>query len=78
MPPLKEGPVFDGRCGRHDVTGERTVARISTRSLAVRLPRNFSQDNDFAGIDVGRNHALRPTVTRLPDRLMEPSTRPSM
>src|SRR6185312_8725774 len=50
----------------------------STRSLAVRLPRSFPRTTISLALMLAATTPLRPTVTRLPARLMEPSTRPSM
>jgi hypothetical protein len=52
--------------------------RISTRSLAVRLPRTLPRTTISRALMLAATTPLRPMVTRLPARLMEPSTRPSM
>src|ERR1019366_3897084 len=52
--------------------------RMSTRSLAVMLPRTFPSTTISRAEMLAATTPLRPTVTRLPGRLMEPSTRPSM
>src|SRR5215831_21237628 len=52
--------------------------RISTRSLAVRLPRTLPSTTISRALILAATTPLRPTVTRLPERLIDPSTRPSM
>src|SRR5271165_6312918 len=52
--------------------------RMSTRSLAVMLPRTLPSTTISRAEMLAATTPLRPTVTRLPGRLMEPSTRPSI
>src|SRR5215470_16566562 len=52
--------------------------RMSTRSLAVTLPLTLPRTTTSLALMLAWTWPLRPTVTRLPGRLMAPSTRPSM
>src|SRR5215510_6013790 len=52
--------------------------RMSTRSLAVRLPFTLPRTTTSRALMLAWTCPLRPTVTRFPGRLMVPSTRPSM
>src|SRR5579859_8174502 len=52
--------------------------RISTRSLAVRLPRTLPSTTISRALILAATTPLRPMVTRLPERLIDPSTRPSI
>src|SRR5258708_4565128 len=51
---------------------------ISTRSLAVTLPLTLPSTTTSLALTLAWTWPLRPTVTRLPGKLMAPSTRPSM
>src|SRR5579871_5649768 len=51
---------------------------MSTRSLAVRLPFTLPRTTTSRALMLAWTWPFRPTVTRLPGRLMAPSTRPSM
>src|SRR5579859_2541178 len=52
--------------------------RMSTRSLAVTLPFTLPRTTTSLALMLAWTWPLRPTVTRLPGRLTEPSTRPSI
>src|ERR1044071_3267831 len=52
--------------------------RMSTRSLAVTLPFTLPRTTTSLALMFAWTWPLRPTVTRLPGRLTEPSMRPSM
>jgi hypothetical protein len=52
--------------------------RMSTRSLAFTLPRTLPSTTTSRAMMLADTCPLRPTVTRLPGRLMVPSTLPSM
>ena len=51
---------------------------MSTRSLAVTLPFTLPRTTTSLALMLAWTWPLRPTVTRLPGRLTEPSTRPSI
>src|SRR5437879_4948144 len=78
MPPLKKAPSsIEMRAATTSPVSEPSL-RMSTRSLAVRLPRTLPSTTISRALMLADTTPLRPTVTRLPERLMEPSTRPSM
>src|SRR5579859_7235688 len=52
--------------------------RMSTRSLAVTLPFTLPRTTTSLALMLAWTWPLRPTVTRLPGRLTDPSTRPSI
>src|ERR1700678_2326045 len=52
--------------------------RISTRSLAVRLPRTLPSTTISRALMLAATTPLRPMVTRLPERLIDRSTLPSI
>src|SRR5581483_2078010 len=78
MPPLKKAPSsIEMRAATTSPVSEPSL-RISTRSLAVRLPRTLPSTTISRALMLAATTPFRPTVTRFPERLMEPSTRPSM
>src|SRR5215471_13899189 len=78
IPPLKKAPSsIEIRAATTSPVSEPSL-RMSTRSLAVRLPRTLPRTTISRALMLADTTPLRPTVTRLPERLMEPSTRPSM
>ena len=78
MPPLKKAPSsMEMRCAVTSPVSEPSL-RMSTRSLAVTLPRTLPSTTISRAVTLAATWPLRPTVTRLPGRLMEPSTLPSI
>src|SRR5947209_2024 len=78
MPPLKNAPSsIEIRAAITSPVSHPSL-RISTRSLAVRLPRTLPSTTISRALMFAATTPLRPTVTRFPDKLMEPSTRPSI
>src|ERR1700693_6117192 len=78
MPPLKNAPSsIEIRAAITPPVSEPSL-RMSTRSLAVRLPRTLPSTTISRALMLAATTPLRPTVTRLPERLIEPSTRPSI
>src|SRR6202451_810670 len=77
MPPLKYAPSsIEMRAATTSPVSDPSL-RISTRSLAVRLPRTFHSTTISLALTLSETTPLRPTVTRLPERLIDPSTRQS-
>src|ERR1035441_5311678 len=58
--------------------GNEPSLRSSTRSLALMLPRTLPRTTTSRAMMLAATAPLRPTVTRLPGRLIAPSTLPSM
>src|ERR1019366_1971935 len=78
MPPLKKAPSsIEMRAATTSPVSEPSL-RISTRSLAVRLPRTLPSTTISRALMFAATTPLRPMVTRLPERLIDPSTRPSI
>jgi len=78
MPPLKKAPSsMEMRCAMTSPVSEPSL-RMSTRSLAFKLPLTLPMTTISRATTLALTTPLRPTVTRLPARLMAPSTRPSM
>src|SRR5208282_2879545 len=78
MPPLKNAPSsIEMRAATTSPVSDPSL-RMSTRSLAVRLPRTFPSTTISRALMFAATTPLRPIVTRLPERLIDPSTRPSM
>src|ERR1700690_157643 len=78
IPPLKKAPSsIEMRAATTSPVREPSL-RISTRSLAVRLPRTLPRTTISRALMFAETTPFRPTVTRLPDRLIDPSTRPSI
>src|SRR5882724_754000 len=78
MPPLKKAPSsMLMRCAITSPVSEPSL-RMSTRSLAFRLPRTLPMITISRATTFADTTPLRPMVTRFPASLMEPSTRPSM
>src|SRR5579864_4600660 len=78
MPPLKYAP--SSMLMRWQITSpvSEPSLRMSTRSVAVRLPFTLPRITTSLALMLACTCPLRPTVTRWPARLMAPSTRPSM
>ena len=78
MPPLKKAP--SSMLMRAAVTSPVSApsARMSTRSEAEILPRTLPNITISRAAMLDVTWPLRPTVTRLPGRLMLPSTLPSI
>src|SRR5271168_2946610 len=78
MPPLKKAPSsMLMRCAITSPVKEPSL-RMSTRSLALMLPRTLPRTTTSRAEIFAETWPLRPTVTRLPGRLIAPSTLPSM
>jgi len=78
MPPLKNAPSsIEMRAATTSPVKDPSL-RISTRSLAVRLPRTLPSTTISRALMLAATTPLRPIVTRLPERLIDPSTRPSI
>src|SRR5260370_14460783 len=78
MPPLKKAPSsIEMRAATTSPVSEPSL-RMSTRSLAVRLPRTLPSTTISRALMLAATTPLRPMVTRLPERLIDPSTRPSI
>src|ERR1700677_130090 len=78
MPPLKKAPSsMEMRAATTSPVNEPSL-RISTRSLAVRLPRTLPSTTISRALMLAATTPLRPMVTRLPERLIDPSTLPSI
>src|SRR5271154_6026597 len=78
MPPLKKAPSsMLMRCAITSPVKEPSL-RMSTRSLALMLPRTLPRTTTSRAEIFADTCPLRPTVTRLPGKLMAPSTLPSM
>ena len=75
---LEEGAVFDGDAGGDDVAGEGAFAANVDAIGGLAVAADLAENDDLASADVGGTWPLRPMVTRLPGRLMAPSTLPSM
>jgi hypothetical protein len=78
MPPLKKAPspIMIGRVVTSPVN--EPSLRMSTRSLALTLPRTVPRTTTSRAVIFPNTCAYRPTVTRLSGRLIAPSTLPSM
>src|ERR1700683_5444665 len=78
MPPLKKAP--SSMLMRWAITSpvREPSLRMSTRSLALMLPRTLPSTTTSRAEMLADTWPLRPTVTRLPGRLIAPSTLPSM
>lgn len=78
MPPLKKAPSsMEMRAAMTSPVREPSL-RISTRSDAWQLPRTLPRTTISRAEMLAATWPLRPTVTRLPGRVMAPSIRPSM
>src|ERR1700692_4298400 len=78
MPPLKKAPSsIEMRAATTSPVSEPSL-RMSTRSLAVRLPRTLPSTTISLALILAATTPLRPMVTRLPERLIDPSTLPSI
>ena len=78
MPPLKNAPSsIEMRAATTSPVSEPSL-RMSTRSLAVRLPRTLPSTTISLALMLAATTPLRPMVTRLPERLIDPSTLPSI
>jgi len=78
MPPLKKAPSsMEMRAAWTSPVSEPSL-RMSTRSDAWMLPRTLPSTTTSRARMLAATCPLRPTVTRLPGRLMAPSTFPSM
>src|SRR4051794_3144206 len=78
MPPLKKAPSSMLMRAAATSPVRAPSARMSTRSAAVTLPRTLPRTTTSRAVMLAETWPLRPTVTRLPFRLMLPSTLPSM
>src|SRR5579871_2883699 len=78
IPPLKKAPSSMLMRAAATSPVRAPSARMSTRSLAVTLPRTLPRTTTSRAVMLAATWPLRPTVTRLPLRLMLPSTLPSM
>src|SRR5579875_1088353 len=78
MPPLKKAPSsIEMRAAITSPVSEPSL-RMSTRSDAWQLPRTFPSTTISRAEMFAATWPFRPTVTRLPGRLIAPSTLPSM
>src|SRR6266496_401156 len=57
---LEEGAIFNRDSGCHDVAGQGTVAADVHAVAGSQVALHFSEHDDFAGIDVGRDYAVAP------------------
>src|SRR5579863_1672769 len=78
IPPLKKAPSSMLIRAAATSPVRAPSARMSTRSVAVTLPRTLPRTTTSRAVMLAATWPLRPTVTRLPLRLMLPSTFPSM
>src|SRR6516225_313253 len=78
MPPLKNAPSSMLIRAAATSPVKAPSARMSTRSVAVTLPRTLPRTTTSRAVMLAATWPFRPTVTRLPFRLMLPSTLPSM
>src|SRR6202453_3757425 len=78
MPPLKKAPSsMLMRCAITSPVKDPSL-RMSTRSLALMLPRTLPRTTTSRAEIFAETWPFRPTVTRLPGRLIAPATLPSM
>jgi len=73
---LEERSVFNGDASRDDVTGERPIAPDINAVAGRQIAADFAEHHDFAGINIGSNHAIAPdgnAVTRQADRTFDPA-----
>ena len=78
MPPLKNAPSSMLMRAAATSPLSEPSARMSTRSVAETLPRTLPSTTISRAVMLAATWPLRPTVTRLPGRLMLPSTLPSI
>src|ERR1700722_14974601 len=55
---LEVRAIFNRNACRNDVAGERTIAANIHAVAGGQVAANFSQHHNFAGIHIGRNHAV--------------------
>src|ERR1035438_453018 len=77
MPPLKKAPSSMLMRAAETSPFREPSARMSTRSVATTLPRTLPRTTISRAVMLAATWPLRPMVTRLPVRLMLPSTLPS-
>src|SRR5579863_7213937 len=78
IPPLKKAPSSMLIRAAATSPVRAPSARMSTRSVAVTFPRTLPSTTTSRAVMLAATWPFRPTVTRLPFRLMLPSTLPSM
>src|SRR5438270_10439476 len=57
---LEVGTIFDGDTGRNYVAGEGAVAANVDSIAGRQVAAHFAENDDLAGIDVGRDYAIPP------------------
>ena len=75
---LEERAILDRDALRDHVAGQRAFAANVHAVAGVDVAAHLAQHHDLAGEMFAATWPLRPTVTRLPGRLIAPSTLPSM
>ena len=78
MPPLKKAPSSIDTLAAITFPVKEPSERILTELLAVQLPRTLPSTTISRAMILASTSPLGPTVTRLPDTCIEPSTLPSI
>src|SRR5436309_14029955 len=73
---LEERAVFNGDARGHYIPGQRAVAANVDTVAGGKITANFSEHNDFPGVDIGCDHAIAAhsyAISRQVNRAFDPA-----